>query len=352
MTRSSKQSAKPSPAPKFSSSENQYLATLNQYKEVALITFVAILGVSGVLAYRLAPPAGYTAKGLLTSNNPPVKFSTIGAAILKQGEKLGPEALLADNVVKAVADAVKVDPQQIRQNTGLQLSPPDQTLAIGVSYRADERQQALATADLLMKGMIEKSRLINQERWQVINQSITQRLTQVTQDLKQAEKNLDQSSGDERERTRLEDQVKLQQEIYDKTQSALADAKAAEKEVISSLTMAQVPQLTAWPGSNPTVPIILGTGLLLGLLTSGGLVPVVAGWQQQKTQRLQERQRLQAIFYQLLEENSGELTLTRFAVATQVPVEVAQRYLNKQAEAFNATCQVKEDGGILYRFHL
>ncbi|MDF0551781.1 hypothetical protein [Kamptonema sp. UHCC 0994] len=328
-----------------------YFTILNQYKGIALITFATIITAASITAYCLAPPPGYTAEGALITNTPPVKFSTIGGAILKQGEKLTADDLLADNVVKAVADAAKIEPQQVRQNASVKVSEPEKPLEITVEYRAEDRQQTLTTADVLMKAIVEKSRLINLDKWQLINQSINQRLEEVTKELKQAEQNLDQFyQGDERERSRLEEQVKLQQGIYDKTQSALADAKAAEKEISSSLAVSQAPQIIAYPGSNPIVPITLGTGLIIGLAVSGGLIPLFAAWKQKGIQKKQERHRLQEILYRLIQEGSGEITLVRFAMETQLSAEEAQEYLNQQAEAFNATCEVKKEGSISYHF--
>lgn len=332
-------------------SQVTYLTILNQYKSIALITFATIMTASSITAYSLAPPPGYTAKGTLIVNTPPVKFSTIGGAILKQGEKLTTDDLLADNVVKAVADAAKIDPQQVRQNAIVKVSEPEKPLKIAVEYRAGDRQQTLTTADVLMKAIVEKSRLINLDKWQLINQSINQRLEEVTKELKQAEQNLDQFyQDDERERSRLEEQVKLQQGIYDKTQSALADAKAAEKEISSSLAVSQAPQIIAYPGSNPIVPIILGSGLFVGLAVSAGLIPLFAAWKQKAIYRKQERDRLQTILYRLIQEGSGEITLVRFAMETKLSAEEAQQYLNQQAEAFNATCEVKKEGSISYHF--
>ncbi|HLO50889.1 MAG TPA: hypothetical protein VK211_20910 [Kamptonema sp.] len=336
---------------KTQQSKVSYFATLNQYKSIALATLATIITASSITAYSLAPPRGYTAQATLISNTPPVKFSTIGGAILKQGEKLTPDDLLADNVVKAVADAAKIDPLQVRQNASVKVSEPEKPLAIAVQYRSGDRQQTLATTDVLIKAIIEKSRLINLDKWQLIDRSINQRLQEVTAELKQAEQNLDQFyQDDERERSRLEEQVKLQQSIYEKTQAAASDAKAAEKEIASSLAVSQPPQIIAYPGSNPIVPITLGSGLLIGLAISAGLIPLVAILKEKATNQKQERDRLQSILYRLIREGKGEITLVRFAMETQLSADEAQLYLNQQAEAFNATCEVKEEGSISYHF--
>lgn len=310
------------------------------------------MATSAIIAYRLAPPPGYTAQGTLIPNNPPVKFSTIGGAILKQGEKITSTDLLADNVIKAVAEVSKTDPQQIRSHTKINFSEPEKPLEITVEYRANDRQLALTTADVLMKAMMEKSRLINSDRWQIINVSLKQRLQQITKDLKQAQQNLNQFQGNDEERSLLEQQVKLQQDLYEKTQAALADAKAAQQEIVSSVAVGQLPQIIAYPGSNPIVPLTLATGLLVGLSVSGGLIPLLATLKQKTARHKEECDRLQTILYRLIAEGNGQITLVRFAMEAQLSAEAAQQYLNKQAEIFNATCEVKKEGSILYTFRL
>lgn len=345
MKSSQPRTSKPSP-------QSSYLSILKQYQWPTLIAFTTILTISGFIAYRLAPPPGYIAQGILTANTPPIKFSTIGGAILKQGEKLTRSDLLADNVIEAVTNATQIQPEQIRQHTKINFSPPEKPLEIAVQYQANDRQQALATTEVLLKAMIEKSRLINFDRWQIIRASLDQRLQQISKDLQQAEQDYNQSSGNAQDLARLEQQVKFQQELYDKTQTALTDAKAAQPEIISSLALNQAPEIIAYPGSNWIVPLTLGAGLLVGLFVSGGLIPLGAIWKQKAARNREERERLQAILYQLIGENNGQITLIQFAMKAQLPADTAQRYLNQQAEAFNATCEVKPEGSIVYTFRL
>jgi hypothetical protein len=322
----------------------------NRYRWIALGSFAVIMGISGALAYRLAPPPGFLVEGTLTSNNPPVKFSSTGTTILKQGEQLTPDVLLADNVVKAVADAVKLSPQQVRQNASVQISKPEQPLKIAVRYRSLDQQQAKQTVNKLMEGMVQKSLLINRYRWQSVNQALNQRLAQVTQDLKQAQQKLDQY---DRERALLLQQMKLQQDVYNKTQLAMADTQASEKEMESSLAPATTPpEILATPTSDPTVPLILGVGLLLAILVSRGLIPSVADWRNKAAFQREESDRLQSALYRLIKEGGGEITLVRFAMETRLSPDVAQRFLNEQAEVFNANCEIKDDGSILYHFHI
>ena len=72
--------------------------------------------------------------------------------------------------------------------------------------------------------------------------------------------------------------MKLQQDFYNKTQLAMADTQASEKEMVSSFATLQCQQIVATPTSDPTVPLILGIGLLLAILVSRGLIPSVADW--------------------------------------------------------------------------
>ncbi|MBD1861771.1 MULTISPECIES: tyrosine-protein kinase domain-containing protein [Trichocoleus] len=74
------------------------------------------------------------------------------------------------------------------------------------------------------------------------------------------------------ERTRLEQQTILKRTFYDRMQAALVDAKAAEAETASSLTIAKAPEVSqdAKPAKN--APLTLGIGALVGLIVGGGLI--------------------------------------------------------------------------------
>lgn len=74
------------------------------------------------------------------------------------------------------------------------------------------------------------------------------------------------------ERTRLEQQVTLKRALYDKIQVALVDARAAEAETVSSLTIAQPTQVEANIGASKSFVLVLGVGALVGLVVGGGLV--------------------------------------------------------------------------------
>ncbi|OLP17799.1 lipopolysaccharide biosynthesis [Leptolyngbya sp. 'hensonii'] len=74
------------------------------------------------------------------------------------------------------------------------------------------------------------------------------------------------------ERTRLEQQVLLKRALYDKIQSALVDARAAEAETVSSLTATKSAQYTVDIKPSKNIPLILGVGVLLGFVGGGGII--------------------------------------------------------------------------------
>ena len=72
-----------------------------------------------------------------------------------------------------------------------------------------------------------------------------------------------------------------------------------------------------------------------------------------RTLRLQKQQaeqdRLRSVLYGLL-QRSDTITVLQFAIAAQVPGEVAKQFLAEQAQIFAADCEVSDRGEIVYRF--
>ncbi|MGF1493014.1 MAG: hypothetical protein ACFBSC_11295 [Microcoleaceae cyanobacterium] len=67
------------------------------------------------------------------------------------------------------------------------------------------------------------------------------------------------------------------------------------------------------------------------------------------TQRSQER-KLDQAFYQLLKRQNGRIALIQLAALAQVNAEIAQRYLDRQVQAFVAFPEVDNEGNTVYRF--
>ncbi|MFB2773480.1 hypothetical protein ACE1AT_30050 [Pelatocladus sp. BLCC-F211] len=62
--------------------------------------------------------------------------------------------------------------------------------------------------------------------------------------------------------------------------------------------------------------------------------------------------RLQSIFYRLLEEKSGTISVLSFAKEAQISGDEAKHYLDAKAKEFNATFDVNPQGGVYYHFHI
>ncbi|NEP59468.1 MAG: polysaccharide biosynthesis tyrosine autokinase [Symploca sp. SIO2G7] len=78
------------------------------------------------------------------------------------------------------------------------------------------------------------------------------------------------------EQARLENQVNLKLQFYNRLEAALADATAAETETVSSLSLLQPPQVeeVKEPAPNPIISLLGGAAI--GLLVSGGLILLLA----------------------------------------------------------------------------
>ncbi|MEM6753108.1 MAG: AAA family ATPase [Cyanobacteria bacterium P01_C01_bin.38] len=74
------------------------------------------------------------------------------------------------------------------------------------------------------------------------------------------------------ERSRLVQQVGLKKAVYDQMQAKLADARTAEAETVSTLTIAQPPVVKQEESSAQSIPVTLGIGGFLGLLIGGGVI--------------------------------------------------------------------------------
>ncbi|MEH2417152.1 GumC family protein [Nostoc sp.] len=74
------------------------------------------------------------------------------------------------------------------------------------------------------------------------------------------------------ERSRLEQEVTLKRAIYDQMQTKLTDAKTAEAETTSSLSIARRPTVVADLKRPKSVPITLAVGGFLGVLIGGGVI--------------------------------------------------------------------------------
>ncbi|MEH2332565.1 hypothetical protein [Nostoc sp.] len=88
--------------------------------------------------------------------------------------------------------------------------------------------------------------------------------------------------------------------------------------------------------------LTLGTWLALGLYRQSR--------QEKKAINQQVSDRLQSIFYEMLQENHGRVTVLGFAMQSQLPAAHARQYLDEKAKEFNANFKVNEEGAVSYHF--
>jgi hypothetical protein len=88
--------------------------------------------------------------------------------------------------------------------------------------------------------------------------------------------------------------------------------------------------------------LILGGWLALGLYRESQ--------QEKKAINQLSSDRLQSIFYRMLTEHNGRVTVLSFAMQSQLPASVAREYLDERAQEFHANFKVSDDGAISYHF--
>ncbi|MEH2326142.1 MAG: hypothetical protein V7K32_21810 [Nostoc sp.] len=88
--------------------------------------------------------------------------------------------------------------------------------------------------------------------------------------------------------------------------------------------------------------LTLGAWLVLGLYCQSR--------QEKKALNQQVSDRLQSIFYKMLQENHGRVTVLGFAMQSQLPAAHARQYLDEKAKDFNANFKVNEEGAVSYHF--
>jgi uncharacterized protein involved in exopolysaccharide biosynthesis len=181
----------------------RYLVALDRHKWAGIAGFLMVMGLSGVAAMQPKPPTSFVASGLLAYSSPPVTLSQTGTALQEQGRSLTAEVLLSDPVVNAVAQAVEVDPIELRQQAEVVVNPEaeasrdrNEADAAGyrvlVRYRDQDANQAQAIAGRLMETIVEQSRQFNTQQLNSIANNLQQLRSQVGQELQQAERNLEQ----------------------------------------------------------------------------------------------------------------------------------------------------------------
>ncbi|MBD0335921.1 MAG: AAA family ATPase [Cyanobacteria bacterium Co-bin13] len=179
----------------------RYLLALNRYKWPALASFLAVVGISGIVALQPPPPVQYRAEGVLVQNFPLVAFSTTGTEVQARGQGIiSEEALLSDVLLQQVSQqlerrSINIRPAAIRSNTQVRLEGQEnnqnQIQQVAVAFTWPDDEEAQATLGLLFEGMVELSRVTNRSRLQAILEALNERLPEIEQDLRTAEQALE-----------------------------------------------------------------------------------------------------------------------------------------------------------------
>ncbi len=75
-------------------------------------------------------------------------------------------------------------------------------------------------------------------------------------------------------------------------------------------------------------------------------------WSLTSQSQREKDDRLQTVFYHILENNEGKITVLRFAKEADLSGTEAKQYLEVKAKEFNANYDVSEQGDITYRFNI
>ncbi|MGD1850714.1 MAG: hypothetical protein ACFCBU_08930 [Cyanophyceae cyanobacterium] len=151
----------------------------------------------GVVASQPNGDPSFKMLGILSYRQQAVSFSQTGADILRQGQTLTEEVLLADDVIEGVAAGIRVEPEEVANNARVKFIQPDPEKDPGaspyieVSYSDGNPRRAKVAVDLLMTLMEEKSLQQNVARLKLITSSVEDRLPDVIGDLRAAERRLE-----------------------------------------------------------------------------------------------------------------------------------------------------------------
>ncbi|AFZ23155.1 hypothetical protein Cylst_0829 [Cylindrospermum stagnale PCC 7417] len=95
----------------------------------------------------------------------------------------------------------------------------------------------------------------------------------------------------------------------------------------------------------------LAAMVVLGLPSTAIGAWIIWSLRQQHQQQLKqfnlEREQL---FLHLLQQEEGEITITKFALSAQISIEEAKQYLDEKAKQLNANFEISDEKGVIYRF--
>ncbi|MBC1236788.1 tyrosine-protein kinase domain-containing protein [Nostoc sp. 2RC] len=211
---------------------------------------------------------------------------------LTVGEAYISSALSADPIIANLRSQIYQTESQIALlRKDLRLEHPTMIQLLRQKQAAEELLQQRAAEVLGGNGMaaplrgdiasIRTSSSLDPARQQLANQMVslqTQRETlqqQLAQEIQQEARLRQEYSlipNKQLERSRLEQEVGLKKAIYEQMQAKLTDAKTAEAETTSSLSVARRPTVTPDIKPPKSIPITLAVGGILGVVVGGGVI--------------------------------------------------------------------------------
>ncbi|RQH16756.1 hypothetical protein [Okeania hirsuta] len=110
--------------------------------------------------------------------------------------------------------------------------------------------------------------------------------------------------------------------------------------------------------STDNFPIVISFGLALLMLGLSWriftIIAIASGvtWFVKRYQEKQQQQKdyLNNIFYQLIQENNGYITALDLAINSQLSGKIVQEFLDEQAKEFGAELEITQEGSLLYYF--
>ena len=190
----------------------RYLLALNRYKWPGLFTFLSILGVSSLAAWRPEPPPEYYTESVLVDNSPQVVFANVTGQVQTQGKLLISEnSLLSQVLLQEVSRQlatefdISLSPEQLRENTQIRIVAAGDTddittlsQQVTVRYTSDSRTVSENVIDVMVDAMIQLSQIANRQTLTNIIEELERRVPEIASELETAEdrlENYDRTEG-------------------------------------------------------------------------------------------------------------------------------------------------------------
>jgi capsular exopolysaccharide synthesis family protein len=181
----------------------RYLIAFAKYKWIGLASSALVVAGSTMVAIQPDPPASYLGDAALTYSGPPISFSTLGSEIQQKGQAISEADLLAEPIIIAVAEKIRIPPQQVVLQLKIDIpsavaaTPPRPGAAapsssvIELKFQDSDRKRAAEALTAFMEAAIKFSGDRNTGQLKSIIAKINERVPLVKKELEAAEKKLE-----------------------------------------------------------------------------------------------------------------------------------------------------------------